>query len=355
MASSLRARFSSHVLREDPGEPRLERKKITVAGRTRVQYWVRPGRERDYVIERRQRRYQSREEMTEASTSRNRPLPILDTAQHGMSSAAGTERGERVACSHTCRVDIRVHSHGQSVSGYHREPPSDQRRHGVREARVRFDPNLHQSPSGNERPSSVELGAPAPSHYTTSRYEPISVREREDHLDKTPNHRHRFTGTIHQEKEDSLSRRSSTNWSWAVAAGGSWTPSSGTTLPTTRPTSISMAPVKAHKPTPQPLLPSARRLVRDGSPLRSGLVAVPLVSRLPGKPSTVSEEMRPFRGGICSAEGFPRTCRWPSRMMLRPLTPCTPPDHQAISERAGDAAYQGSSGYWNTVGYSQSI
>ncbi|KAL8298881.1 hypothetical protein RB597_007486 [Gaeumannomyces tritici] len=130
MASSLRARFSSHVLRADPDEPRLERKKITVAGKTHVQYCVRPGRERDYVIERRQRRYQSREELTEASTSRARPLPILDTAQHGMSSAAGTERGE---------------SNGQSVSGYHKEPPSDQRRHGVREARVRFDPNLHRS------------------------------------------------------------------------------------------------------------------------------------------------------------------------------------------------------------------
>ncbi|EJT69749.1 hypothetical protein GGTG_12632 [Gaeumannomyces tritici R3-111a-1] len=197
MASSLRARFSSHVLRADPDEPRLERKKITVAGKTHVQYCVRPGRERDYVIERRQRRYQSREELTEASTSRARPLPILDTAQHGMSSAAGTERGERyapepwadVSSPPTCRFCQNTADKTASdlLMGWR------VRTHVVSTSEFTATARVYLVITKSRRRTSVAMA-----------YEPISGREREDHLDKTPNRRHRFTGTIHQEKEDSL-------------------------------------------------------------------------------------------------------------------------------------------------------
>ncbi|KAL8383191.1 hypothetical protein RB595_006786 [Gaeumannomyces hyphopodioides] len=204
MSSSLRARFSSHVLRTDPGKPRLERKKVTVAGKTRVQYWIRPGRERDRTSERRQHRYQPREEVTEASTSRTPPLPISDATQHGMPSVSGPECGGRVVCSHTRRVDTRVYSHSQNVPGRHRRPPPDQHRHGAREARVRFRPNIGLSPFENERPGSVEFGAGVPSHCAAPGHEPISGRAHEDHLAKTLSHRRRPAGAAYQEETDSL-------------------------------------------------------------------------------------------------------------------------------------------------------
>ncbi|KLU90175.1 hypothetical protein MAPG_09139 [Magnaporthiopsis poae ATCC 64411] len=185
MSSSLRPRLSPRVLRTEPCELRLERKKVTVAGKTFVRYWIRPGRERDRTAERRQHRHREREEITEAYTRRSMHTTASDTPQRGMPSTAGGERPGSASCTHTCHVDVRIHTHGQTASSTPREPSSSQRHRGVREARVRFSPNIFHPSNEHDN---LELGAGgAPSRPAASSHETFLEPEHDDSLRKKHN------------------------------------------------------------------------------------------------------------------------------------------------------------------------